>query len=81
MLRHATPAKAMPTAKTALMPCMYATIIPGSSSGANTFRNSEAPVAITRAGSTVGAVKGNLATSWLTKAACPAYVVKAPPTV
>lgn len=79
--RNAVPEKATATANAALRPIMYASRTPGSASGGNTLRSSEAPVASTRAGLTPGAVFGRLASSLLTKAACPAEVLNAPPIV
>jgi hypothetical protein len=79
--RNATPQNAIATAKAALRPTIYAPITPGSTSGGNTLRSSEAPVKSTRLASTPGAILGREAKSLLTKAACPAEVLNAPPTV
>jgi hypothetical protein len=79
--RNAIPEKATATANAALSPAIYASRTPGSTSDGNTFCSSEAPVRSTKPGLTVGAVLGRVASSLLTKAACPAEVLKAPPTV
>lgn len=77
----AAPEKATATAKAALIPTMYASRTPGSTSGGNTLCSSEAPVNSTRLGLTDGAVFGSVASSLLTKAAWPDEVLKAPPIV
>jgi len=69
------------TAKATLIPAMYATRIPSSSSTENMLRSSVAPAATTRAGLTLGAVLGSLFKSWLTKPACAAPMRDAPPIV
>jgi hypothetical protein len=71
----------MERVKAALMPCIYAAMMPGICSGGNTVRSSEAPVAMRRAPSTPGADTASLANIRLTKAAWAAATVKAPPTV
>jgi len=79
--KNAIPEKATETANAALIPCIYASRTPGSTSGANTLCNSEAPVRSTRLGLTLGAVLGRVASNLLTKADCPAEVLNAPPIV
>lgn len=79
--KNAMPEKAIATANAALMPTIYARRIPGSTSAEKTSCSPDAPVAITNAGLTVGAVFGSVASSLLMKAACPADVLKAPPMV
>ncbi len=60
---------------------MYATRMPGTSSGEKTCRSCVAPVRMTWAGSTPGAVVGSLSTRTLTKAVWAAATKKEPPTV
>ena len=61
--KNAIPEKPIPTAKAALRPCIYATRTPGSWVDVNTFRSSVARVAITRAGSTLGAVTAEMSSA------------------
>jgi hypothetical protein len=79
--KNATPEKVSATANAALRPTMYASRTPGSTSGGNALRSSEAPVRSTRPGLTPGAILGRVASSLLTKADCAAEVLNAPPTV
>lgn len=81
MMMKATPVEANPMAKAAFSPRMYASKMPGTWSAEKTFRRSVAPVYRTVAGSTPGAEEGRTLTSTLTKAACAAETMKAPPTV
>lgn len=80
-ITSASPVEAIAMAKEIFNPCMYATRIPGTSSGVKTVRSSVAPVATTVAGSTPGAEKGRVLVRMLTKADCEAETRKAPPTV
>ena len=61
-------------------PRMYARRTPGMRSGGKTFRIFVAPVTITTDGSTPGALLGSTLLITLMNAACPAEMMKAPPT-
>jgi hypothetical protein len=68
------PHAAIVIAKAALIPHVYARRTPSSSAPENTLRRVVAPVAVTRAGLTLGAVLASLCTSWLMKADCAAAI-------
>jgi hypothetical protein len=59
-------------AKATLIPHAYAWRTPSSSSPENTSRKVVAPVAVTSAGLTLGALLASLWTSWFTKPDCAA---------
>jgi hypothetical protein len=73
------PHAAIVIAKAALIPHAYARRTPSSSAPENTLRRVVAPVAVTRAGSTLGAVLTSLCTSWLMKADCAAAIKNVAP--
>ena len=81
MMMKATPVEANPMANEIFSPRMYATKIPGTWFAEKSFRSSVAPVNTTVAGSTPGAEWGRTLTSTLTRAACAAEIMKAPPIV
>lgn len=62
-----------------LIPDVYASRIPGTWLAGKTDRSCVAPVAITAAGSTFGAVNGNLLIKLLTKTDCAAVIKEVPP--
>lgn len=68
------PQDAIVIAKTTLMLHAYARRTPSSSAPENTWRRVVAPVAVSRPGSTLGAVLAILCTSWLSKADCAAAI-------
>jgi hypothetical protein len=74
-----TPVATMVIAKATLTPQAYARTTPSSAAPENTSCTSVAPVAMTRAESTLGAVLESLRTSWLTKLDCAAAIRKVPP--
>jgi hypothetical protein len=73
------PPAAIVIAKATLIPHAYARRTPSSSAPENTWRRFVAPVAVTRAESTLGAVLASLCTSWLTKPDCAAVIINVAP--
>lgn len=75
-----TPQATMVIAKTTLIPHAYAWRTPSSSAPENTWRNSVAPIPVTRTVLTLGTVMASLLTSWLTNPDCAAAINNVAPT-